>query len=179
MLGRSGRMPSLRPAALLSSPLLLCACVAMPRIDPPSPAAPAFEVSDFFTGRTEGEGVLNVMMSGSRAVRVSSVGRREPAGWVVLDQEIREEGKPARTRSWRLREVGPGRYTGTLSDADGPVTGLVTGNRLRLSFRMRGGMDVDQWLTLAPGGRWARNVLRVSKFGMTVATLDETIRKRN
>jgi hypothetical protein len=75
--------------------------------------------------------------------------------------------------------VGPGRYTGTLSDADGPVTGLVTGNRLRLSFRMRGGMDVDQWLTLAPGGRWARNVLRVSKFGMTVATLDETIRKRN
>jgi hypothetical protein len=57
------------------------------------------------------------------------------------------------------------------------VTGVVAGNRLHLSFRMRGGMDVDQWLTLAPGGRSAKNVLRVRKFGVTVAALDETIRR--
>jgi hypothetical protein len=44
---------------------------------------------------------------------------------------------------------------------------------------MRGDMDVDQWLTLAPGGRTARNVLRVRKMGLTVAALDETIRKLN
>lgn len=162
---------------LIVASTLLSGCVATPRVAPPDSAAPTFRVSEFFSGRLQGDGVLKVMMSGSRKIRVSSVGRPQPDGSVVLDQEIDEEGKPARTRSWRLREVAPGRYAGTLSDADGPVTGEAIGDRLHLSFRMRGGMDVDQWLTLAPGGRSARNILRVRKFGMTVAALDENIRK--
>ena len=169
----------MRPRLL--TPLLaitfVCACVSTPSVGTADAAAPRFEVADFFAGRTQGEGVLNVMMSGRRSVRVSSVGRREADGWIALDQDIAEEGKPARSRSWRLREVAPGRYSGTLTDAEGPVTGAATGNRLHLSFRMRGGMDVDQWLTLAADRRSARNVLRVRKFGMTVAALDETIRK--
>ncbi len=172
-------MPPLRLVAPLGALLLLSGCVAMPRVDSPQAAAPPFKVAEFFTGRLHGEGVLEVMMSGSRTVRVSSVGRKERDGSVVLDQEIQEEGKPLRRRSWQLREVAPGRYAGTLSDAAGPVTGIVKGNRLHLSFRMRGDMDVDQWLTLAPDGRWARNVLRVRKMGLTVAALDETIRKLN
>lgn len=151
----------------------------MPPLPSAEAAGPPFEVAEFFTGQLEGEGVLDVMMSGSRSIRVSSVGRKQPDGSVVLVQKIREEGKPARTRDWRLREVAPGRYSGTLSDAEGPVTATASGNRLHISFRMRGDMDVDQWLTLAPGGRSARNVLRVRKFGMTVAALEETIRKLN
>jgi hypothetical protein len=172
-------MLPLRLAAPLAALLSLPACVSMPRIDSPQAAAPPFKVSEFFTGRLHGEGVLEVMMSGSRSVRVTSVGRKARDGSIILDQEVREEGKPPRTRSWRLRETAPGRYAGTLSDAEGPVTGIVKGNRLHLSFRMRGDMDVDQWLTLAPGGRSARNVLRVRKMGLTVAAMDETIRKLN
>ncbi|HZG46085.1 MAG TPA: DUF3833 family protein [Allosphingosinicella sp.] len=166
-----------RLAPLLAFSLLVPACVSPPKVASADAAAPPFEVSDFFVGRTQGDGMLEVMMSGTRAVRVSSVGHEQRDGSVILAQEIREEGKPARTREWRLRQVAPGRYAGTLSDAAGPVTGVVAGNRLHLSFRMRGGMDVDQWLTLAPGGRSAKNVLRVRKFGVTVAALDETIRK--
>jgi hypothetical protein len=108
---------------------------------------------------------------------VASRGRAQPDGAIALDQTIWEEGKPARSRSWRLRQVAPGRYAGTLSDAAGPITGEVRGGRLHLRFAMRGGMDVDQWLTLAPDGRSARNVLRVRKMGLTVAALEETIRK--
>lgn len=167
-----------RPSVpLLAATLLLSACVATPRVEPIDASAPAFDMSEFFAGRLQGEGRLRMMMGGSRDVRVSSVGRRAPDGSLVLAQEIAEQGKPARSRSWQLREVAPGRYAGTLSDADGPVAGAVKGNRLHLSFRMRGGMNVDQWLTLAPDKRSARNVLRVRKFGVTVAALDETIRK--
>jgi hypothetical protein len=168
-------------AALLAASLLLPACVSVPRIggavQGADVAAPAFPVDRFFAGRTEGEGVLTVMMSGSRSVRVSSRGRAEPDGVIALDQIIWEQGKPARSRSWRLRQVAPGRYAGTLSDAAGPITGEARGGRLHLRFTTRGGMKVDQWLTLAPDGRSARNVLRVRKLGLTVAALEETIRK--
>jgi hypothetical protein len=117
------------------------------------------------------------MMSEPRRVRVASRGRTEPDGAIALEQTIWEEGKAARSRRWRLRQVAPGRYAGTLSDAAGPITGAVQGGRLHLRFAMRGGMKVDQWLTLAPDGRSARNLLRVRKLGVTVAALDETIRK--
>ncbi len=56
------------------------------------------------------------------------------------------------------------------------MTGEAVGNRLHLAFRMRGGMMVDQWLTLSPDARVAQNRLIVRKLGMTVATLGETIR---
>jgi hypothetical protein len=163
--------------ALLAAPLLLTACVSVPPIASATPAAPAFPVERFFVGRTEGEGVLAVMMSGTRKLKVASRGRTEPDGAIALDQTIWEEGKPARSRSWRLRQVAPGRYAGTLSDAAGPIAGEARDGRLHLRFAMRGGMDVDQWLTLAPDGRSARNVLRVRKMGLTVAALEETIRK--
>ena len=164
-------------ATLLLLPLLLLACVATPRIEQADASAPAFPVASFFAGRTEGKGVLKVVMRGPRAIRVKSRGRTDPDGTLIVDQVIHEEGKPARARSWRLREVAPGRYAGTLSDAAGPVTGEAAGNRLHLRFAMSGGMAADQWLTLAPDGRSARNVLRVRKFGLPVAALEETIRK--
>lgn len=162
---------------LLAVPFLLSSCVAAPRHDPVDAAAPAFDAIRFFEGRTQGQGVLRVALGGQRSIRVASRGRREADGALVLEQTIEEEGSPARNRTWRIREIAPGRYAGSLSDAAGPVTGETAGNRLHLSFRMRGGLDADQWLTLAPDGRSARNVLVVRKFGLTIAALDETIRR--
>ncbi len=59
----------------------------------------------------------------------------------------------------------------------GPVSGEVTHNRLHLSFRMKGGFHAQQWLTMEPSGRSVRNVMVVRKFGIPVASLEETIRK--
>ncbi len=167
----------LRAALLRPLPLLLPGCVSAPPPEQADASAPAFPVARFFAGRTEGEGVLTVMMTGRRTIRVASRGRTEADGAIVLDQVIREEGRPVRSRTWRLREVAPGHYSGTLSDAAGPVSGAASGNRLHLRFAMSGGMQADQWLTLAPDGRSARNILRVTRLGLTVAALDETIRK--
>jgi hypothetical protein len=160
-------------AFILALPLILAASAAPSA----APAGPAFPVIRFFEGRTEGEGTLKVITKAAVPVRVESLGRVERHGGLVLVQKIREGAKPERTRSWRMREVSPGRYTGALTDAMGPVNGEAKGNRLRIAYRMKGGFDAEQWLTLAPGGRSTYNKMTVKKFGVTIATVEETIRK--
>jgi hypothetical protein len=142
--------------------------------------AAAIDPIVFFTGRTEGEGTLSVAMQERPVtVRVRGIGRVDPDGTLVLDQRVREGSKPVKERQWRIRQIAPGRYAGTLSDADGPVSGELVGERLHLRFKMKGGLTADQWLALDPGGNSVRNVMTVRKLGVRVATLDETIRRRD
>ena len=101
----------------------------------------------------------------------------DAAGALVLDQRVEEEGKPARDRRWRLVRAGPNRIPGTLSDARGPVTGDIDGNVLHLRYRSREGPSVEQWITFQPGGRTASNRMTFKRFGLTVATVDEVIRR--
>jgi hypothetical protein len=95
----------------------------------------------------------------------------------VLTQRIAEAGKAPRTREWIIRPVAPGRYSGTLTEAVGPVSLLVSGPRADVRYRMRGGLDVHQQLALQPGGRTILNHLEVFKLGVRVARVEETIRK--
>ena len=162
---------------ILAAPFLLTACVAEPRPQAADTAAPPFPVLRFFDGRTEGRGTLKIAFKAPQAISVQSRGRVDRDGTLAVQQTVTEGRMPARMREWRIREMSPGRYSGTLSDATGPVSGKTEGNRLHLSFRMKGGLDADQWLTLAPGGRSAHNVMVVRKLGVTVAALDETIHK--
>lgn len=167
-------MPRPRTLAQITAVLSLAACApAVPAAAP----APVFDPLVFFAGRTEGTAKLKIVLRAPRAVRVEGAGRVEPDGTLVLDQMVAQEGKPATRRQWRIRRVGPTTYAGTLSDAIGPVAGQVTGNRLHLGFTMNGGFRTDQWLTLSPDGRSAANLLTAKRFGVTVARLDETIRK--
>ena len=110
-------------------------------------------------------------------MRVHGHGRTLADGSLLLDQVVETEGEAPRTRSWRIHRVGAEGYAGTLSDATGPVRGETIGDRLRLSFRSKGGVAITQWLTLAPDGRSAQNRLTARKLGLPVARLDETIRK--
>ena len=156
--------------------LLLLAAAPQPAAPQPVAAAPRFDPLQFFNGLSRGEGRLKVAMRARRLVNVRSSGERR-GNTLVLEQRIEEDGQPARERTWEIREVSPGRYTGTLSDAAGPVTGEIRGNRLHLSFKMKVVLKADQWLTLAPDGQSAHNVMKVRKLGVVVATLDETIRR--
>jgi hypothetical protein len=140
-------------------------------------AAPASAPEQFFVGRTEGVGTVHVIMSGKHAVRVHGRGRIERGGVLALDQVVEEEGKPARTRSWRLHRAGGNRIAGTVTDARGPVTGDVAGNVLHFRYRSVEGFSVEQWITLHPGGRTARNRMTFRRFGLTVATVEEAIRR--
>ena len=169
-------MHLLRPLSLL---LALTACASAPQLDAAPIAAaaqPRFDAMAFFTGRTEGKGRLSKVFSSSAATLVEGRGTIE-GGVLHLVQQVHEGKKPMRTREWAIREDRPGHYTGTLSDATSAVTGETEGNRLHLAFTIKGGLPVEQWLTVSPDGQRAYNVLTVRKYGLTVAVLSEEIRR--
>ena len=165
---------STAPLALLALPLLLTATPAVARHPD---AATRFDAAAFFTGHTRGTGRLKVAMHPAQAVDVHGYGRVERDGTIVLDQTVDRPGKDPTRRQWRIREVAPGHYTGTLSDAAGPIRGDVIGGRLKLSYAMKGGLHATQWITAADDGRSAHNRMTVSKLGVPLAHLDETIRR--
>lgn len=156
----------------------LSGCVSARRL-PPAPAdAPALDALAFFTGQSWGEGTLKIVLRRPRAVSVVSTGRLGSNGSLILDQTVALAGQPATQRQWQLHRYGTGVIAGSLSDAAGPVTGRIEGNRLHLRFNMKGGLRADQWLTLQPGSQVLHNVMIVRKWGLPVARLDEAITRR-
>lgn len=159
--------------------LLWCvACVPSGHLAREQAKTPVFDPATFFAGRTEGKGTLSIALKGRQTTLVEGAGQIEPDGTIVLDQDVRQGDKAPTHRQWRLHPTAPGHYGGTLTDANGPVEGEVSGNRLHLAFPMKGGLHAQQWLYLQPGGQVARNRMVVTKFGVPVASLDETITKR-
>jgi hypothetical protein len=160
-------MSSLRLA--LIAPVLLAASapVAAQEIDP----------LRFFEGRTETRGTVKVMLKKPYRTRSIGLGRIERDGSLLLVQQVHDDGKPPHERRWRVRQVRPGHFTGTMNEATGPVTVDKVGNRYRFRFQMKGKLQVEQWLTPLPGGRAARNEVKVKRLGVTVATTEGTVRK--
>lgn len=141
-------------------------------------AARAFDPVAFFTGRTESTGTLDEVMASPVATHVVTMGSLQANGVFVMDQTVKIVGKPVEQRRWHLRQTAPGKFSGTITDAKGPVTGTVTGNRMQIHYTMKkGGMKVEQVLTAAPDGRSLTNSMKVRKLGIVVAKLVETIRK--
>jgi hypothetical protein len=140
-------------------------------------ARPLSDPFSFFEGVTESVATLKVVMHKSAWTR--SVGRGEvrPDGSLSLVQRVEDEGKPAYVRRWIIRQVGPGRFVGTMSQATGPVTIDEVGDRFRFRLQMPGGLSVEQWLTPLPGGRSATSSMTVRKFGIAVASSEGTVRK--
>ena len=154
---------------------LLLAAVPAPAAAPA--AQPGSALERFFIGATEGSGTVQVVLSGRHKVRDRSRGRMDAAGALLIDQVVEEEGKPPRRRSWRLVRAGGSKVGGTISDAKGAVQGELTGDALHLRYRLAEGPSVEQWITLDPGGRSARNRMVFHRFGMKVATVETVIRK--
>jgi hypothetical protein len=145
-----------------------------------SAASPVERQADplfFFVGRTETDGTVKVLFKKAYRSRCHGQGRIEADGSLTLVQRVEDEGEAPHMRRWRVRELSPGRYTGTMSEASGPLEIQQVGERYRFRFPMKGHLSVEQWLTPMPGATSARTVTRVRKFGMTVATSEGTIRK--
>ena len=168
--GNTGRAATV--LALLAS---LSGCVSAGRLPPARADTPAFDALAFFAGQSRGEGTLKIALRQPRAVSVASAGRWGSDGNLILDQTVSLAGQPATQRQWLLRREGQAGVAGSLSDAAGPVTGRIDGNRLHLRFSMKGGLRADQWLALQPGGQVLHNVMIVRKFGLPVARLEEVI----
>jgi hypothetical protein len=159
------RLALAAPALLLAAPLA---------------SASVHEAVDplrFFEGRTETQGTVKVIFHKPFQTHSIGDGRIEPDGSLLLVQRVQDDGKPAHLRRWRVRQTAPNQFTASMSEAVGPVTIDKVGDRYRFRFRMEGNLSAEQILTPLPGGRAARNSLKVKRMGITVATTDGTIRK--
>jgi hypothetical protein len=160
---------------LAAAPLLVALAASFLAV--PAPGAPLTDPLRFFEGRTESKGTVRVFMRKSYQTRSVGQGRIEPDGSLSLVQQVKDEGKPPRERRWRIRQVGPHRFVGTMSEASGPVTIDDVEGRYRFRFKIKGNMSVEQWLDPLDGGMAARNSMTVRKFGMTVGTGEGMIQK--
>jgi len=141
-----------------------------------APAQAAFDPVGFFRGHSQGHGELKILLQSPVQVDVKSEGRTEPDGTLLLIQRVHQQGQQPRTRYWRLKRQSATHFTGTLTDAAGPVSVDVVGDRARIRYRMKNKMSVEQWLT--PVGRnTVSNQMRVRRFGVLVARFTEMIRK--
>ena len=164
-----------RPHALLN-----CSFAALLASALPTAAAQATAPSDtlrFFEGRTEIVSLVKVFLKRPYRSRTLGQGYISADGTLVLSQHVFEEGKPPHERQWRMRQVGPGRFSGTMSDAVGSVQASQVDGRFRFQFKMKGNLAVEQWVTPLPGGKSARTEIIVRRHGLRVARSEGTIRK--
>jgi hypothetical protein len=131
----------------------------------------------FFEGRTEMVSVVKVVMKKPYSSRTIGRGQILPDGSLSLVQQVHDAGQPPHQRLWRVMQIAPGRYSGTMSEAIGPVQVQEVGGKFRFKFKMKGNLAIEQWVTPLPGGRSAQSKITVKKFGMRVASSDGTIRK--
>ncbi|MBA3525962.1 MAG: DUF3833 domain-containing protein [Pseudomonadota bacterium] len=160
--------------AAAAAALALCGCAS--DVTLPASDSETLDPVAFFAGRTHGEAMLDTLIESPVRVTVDSVGRMR-GNALVLDQVIRSADKPARIRRWTMWPVSPNRFSGSLTDATGPVHGTTEGPRAYIRYTMKNGFKVEQQLALQSDGRTILNRLEVTKFGLRVATLTETIRK--
>jgi Protein of unknown function (DUF3833) len=131
----------------------------------------------FFAGRTHGENVMKLALKRPSKLVVDSIGGKGDRGDFVLIDTVREEGKPVRTRKWIMRPAGPNRYTGSLTDAVGPVDVVVGADSAMIHYTMKGGLKVEQQLQLQRDGKTLTNKVIVRKFGLKFARVEGMIRK--
>jgi hypothetical protein len=140
-------------------------------------AAPAqLDIVGFFTGRTHADNDLKIVFHSAHKLIVDTVGRRQGSEFIEVDT-VHEQGKPVRTRTWQMREVGPNHFTGTLSDATGPVDMTVSGTTATIRYVMNGGLNILETMQLQRDGRTLSNHVDARKLGLRFARVDGVIRK--
>ena len=155
-------------------PALMLGILAM---SGPGRAAPLSDPMRFFEGETESISTVKVVMK--RPFRSRSLGRGKmlPDRSLDLVQRVEDEGKPVFERRWKIRQVGPGRFAGTMSEAVGPVVIEYTPSGYRFQFKMKGNLAVEQWLVPQSDGERAKSRIIIRKFGIPVARSEGTIRR--
>jgi hypothetical protein len=151
------------------------ACLAL--IATPVRAEPPIDPFRFFDGHTESEGSVKVAFKRPFPTQSQNRGRILRDGTLILTQQVKEGKNPAKERRWVIRRTGPGRFSGSMTDATGPVTIEHIGEGYRFRFRMKGGLTAEQWVKPLPGGNAASSRMTIRKLGLTVATSVGTIRK--
>jgi hypothetical protein len=135
------------------------------------------DLVSFFTGRTHGEGDLRIALKKPVRHIVDSAGRRGANGEFLLVDRIKEGDDAVRERRWAMRPSGANGFTGTMTDAVGPVHVTLSGSKATIRYKMKGGIRIDQQLALQSDGKTLSNHVTGRRLGVRVARLQGTIRK--
>ena len=138
---------------------------------------PKLDMVAFFTGKTHSESVLKVVLKKPVPLIVDSIGGKGDRGDFVLIDTVHEGDKPVRQRKWIMKPAGPNHFTGSLTDAIGPVDIKVDGDTAAISYMMKGGLKVEQELQLQRDGKTLGNRVTAKKLGMKFARVEGTVRK--
>jgi hypothetical protein len=158
--------------------MILCSAVLAFAISLATPVvAEKTDPFAFFEGRTESVGIIKLVTKKPFKSRAIGKGELRPDGSLLLVQRVHDEGELVRERRWHMRKTAPGRYTGRMSEARGPVIVEEVDGRYRFRFRMDGNVTVEQWLIPEPDGRSARSKITIRKFGVRVGGSTGVIRK--
>lgn len=171
----SAKYPTIlaRRLAVATLPFALVGASAAAGTDRPDSAMDPLR---FFEGRTESLSTIKVIMK--KPYRSRTIGNGEiDDGVLKLVQRVHQDGEAPYDRHWRMRQVAPGRFAGTMSEATGPVTVEQVGGRYRFRFKMKGNVSIEQWLTPLAGGTAARSKLSIRKLGVTVGRSEGIIRR--
>jgi hypothetical protein len=155
---------------------LIVAAFAALALAVPADAAAKLDMVGFFTGRTEADNILRVVFKPATSLNVQCIGKVEGRQFVMIET-VHEGTKPARQRKWVIQEVGPGHYSGSMTEAEGPVDVKVSGDTAQIHYVMKGGLDVAQTLVLQADGRTMLNHIAVHKFGLRFAKVDGKVHK--
>jgi hypothetical protein len=138
---------------------------------------PDLDMLAFFTGKTHSDSILKVVLKRPVKLIVDSVGGRGDRGDFVLIDTVHEGDKPVGQRKWIMRQSGPNHFTGSLTDATGPVDIAVSRDTATINYMMKGGLKVEQELKLQPDGKTLGNHVVAKKLGLKFAHVDGTVRK--
>lgn len=164
----------MKPLYWSAAPLTFIAALPNTGIATAEPAADPFS---FFEGVTDTIGTLKVVMHSPVRTHCISRGELRPDGSLSLVQRVEDEKSQPYLRRWQIRQTAPGHFVGTMSQATGPVAIDEVGDRYRFRFRMSGGLSVEEWLTPLQGGKSAKSIIIVHKWGFPVAYSEGTVRK--
>ena len=143
---------------------------------------PVMRPEGFFAGSTASTGVLEDRGGApTKRFHVEGTGSLLADGTFQLDQTISFEQEAPTTRRWLLQRVDGHHYSGSLTDASGPVTAEAYGNLFHVAYPMKQPVAgrIEQWLYLQPDGRTVTNEATVRLLGIVVARLSERITRRD
>lgn len=145
---------------------------------------PVFDLRTALSGNYVAHGVI-FDYSGRANVRFTAEisGTFDESGGVLAERFVYDGMDEADTREWQIRFDGPDRFTATAADVVGPAEGVVSGNSIRMTYRLQlperaGGhvLDVVDWLYLMQDGTVV-NRSEMRKFSIKAAELFAVFRR--
>lgn len=122
----------LRVTAIAALALTTQACATRPPVPAASGATP-FVVERDLVGPSVARGEFRAITGTRRAFTAQLNGSWDGAVLTLVEDFAYDDGERDR-KTWHLRQVSPGRFTGTREDVVGEATGFMDGNIFRLEY---------------------------------------------